>query len=82
MEALTLVDRLPTARDAQALHVCKRLSPSHYLSTSYSCCLSTKDADEQANRQRITDNKAKAIANKAQKEALKDERTLQAIARQ
>jgi hypothetical protein len=40
-----------------------------------------KDADEEANRQRIADKKAKAAANKAQKEALKDEHALQAATR-
>jgi hypothetical protein len=41
-----------------------------------------KDADEQANRDRIAENKAKTAANKAQKEALKAERALQTAARQ
>jgi hypothetical protein len=40
-----------------------------------------KDADEQANRDRIAENKAKTAANKAQKEALKAERALQTAAR-
>jgi len=37
-----------------------------------------KDTDKQANQQRIADKKAKAIANKAQKEVSKAERALQA----
>jgi hypothetical protein len=37
-----------------------------------------KEADEQAEKQRIADKKAKATANKAQKEALKAERAVQA----
>lgn len=39
-----------------------------------------KTAEEQANRQRIIDNKVKAVANRLQKEASKAERALQAQA--
>ena len=40
-----------------------------------------KDAKEQANQQRIADNKAQAVANKSKKEAKKAERALQTAAR-
>jgi DDE superfamily endonuclease len=40
-----------------------------------------KDANKEANRQRIVSNKAQAAANKAQKEAQKAEQALQVVAR-